>query len=81
MVGTRFDPNTSYANARATAKRLGNAVLLTHQGYGHISFVDPSGCVMKAYRRYLVQLRAPRKGTVCKSDRGPFDPDFGEPLK
>jgi pimeloyl-ACP methyl ester carboxylesterase len=81
VIGTRWDPNTSYANARVTAKRLGNAVLLTHIGYGHISFVDPSSCVLASYRRYLTQLRPPARGTVCRSDRGPFDPEFGEPVR
>ncbi|OJU84290.1 MAG: hypothetical protein BGO11_02175 [Solirubrobacterales bacterium 70-9] len=77
VIGTTADPNTSYANAVATAARLGNAVLLTHSGYGHISFVDPSSCVMAAYRAYLVRLATPPEGTVCPSDRVPFDPDFG----
>jgi hypothetical protein len=80
VIGTQYDPNTAYANARVTAQRLGNAVLLTHMGYGHISFVDPSACVMAAYRGYLTRLQPPAQGTVCPSDRGPFDPDFGEPL-
>jgi pimeloyl-ACP methyl ester carboxylesterase len=80
VVGTRFDPNTSYANARITARRLRNAVLLTHDGYGHISFVDPSRCVVRAMGEYLVSLTPPAPGTVCPSDRLPFDPDFGEPL-
>ncbi len=80
VIGTRFDPNTSYANARATARRLGNAVLLTHDGYGHISFVDPSRCVVSAIGEYLVHLRPPKRGAVCASDRQPFDPRFGEPL-
>ncbi|MEZ5185040.1 MAG: alpha/beta hydrolase [Candidatus Nanopelagicales bacterium] len=80
VIGTRYDPNTSYANARATANRLGNAALLTHAGYGHISFVDPSSCVVAAYRAYLVDLATSPRGTVCPSDRGPFDPAFGEPV-
>ena len=81
VIGTMWDPNTSYANARVAAKRLGNAVLLTHRGYGHISFVDPSSCVLSSYRRYLTQLSPPPRGTVCPSDRGPFDPEFGEPVR
>jgi hypothetical protein len=80
VIGTRFDPNTSYANARRTARRLGNAVLLTHDGYGHISFADPSRCVVRAIGAYLVRLTTPPRGTVCPSDRPPFDPSFGEPL-
>lgn len=80
VIGTRFDPNTAYANARITARRLRNAVLLTHDGYGHISFTDPSRCVVRAIGEYLVNLSPPPRGTVCPSDRLPFDPEFGEPL-
>jgi len=80
VVGTRYDPNTSYANAEIAARRLGNAVLLTHEGYGHISLVDPSICVQRAITSYLVSLVTPRRGTVCQSDHQPFDPLFGEPL-
>ncbi|HEX4307259.1 MAG TPA: alpha/beta hydrolase [Solirubrobacterales bacterium] len=72
LIGTRHDPNTSYANARRTARLLGNAVLLTHDGYGHLSFKDPSACVERAETAYLVQLKLPRRGTVCPSDRRPF---------
>lgn len=79
VVGTRYDPNTSYANARITARRLGNAALLTHEGYGHVSLVDPSACVQRAISRYFVNVVAPRRGTVCQSDHQPFDPKFGEP--
>jgi pimeloyl-ACP methyl ester carboxylesterase len=79
VVGTRYDPNTSYANARSTARRLGNAVLLTHEGYGHVSLVDPSACVQRAIAGYLVSLVTPRRGTVCQSEHQPFDPNFGEP--
>lgn len=80
LVGTRHDPNTGYANARRAARLLGNAVLLTHDGYGHLSFKDPSACVERAETRYLVHLVVPRRGTVCRSDHQPFDPDFGRPL-
>ena len=79
VVGTRYDPNTSYANARITARRLGNAVLLTHEGYGHVSLVDPSVCVQRAVTGYLVGLVTPPRGTVCQSNHQPFDPNFGEP--
>jgi pimeloyl-ACP methyl ester carboxylesterase len=80
VIGTRFDPNTPYANARRAARRLGNAVLLTHQGYSHTSPPDPSACVKRATSTYLVDLVTPARGTVCPSDRQPFDPDFGQPL-
>jgi TAP-like protein len=59
---------------------LGNAVLLTSTGYGHPSYADPSQCVERWRVRYLVRLVTPPRGTVCRPDRQPFDPDFGKPL-
>ncbi len=79
VVGTRFDPNTQFANAQRVARRLGNAVLLTHDGYGHVSISDPSACVIRVTGTYLVAKIAAPSGTVCPSDRQPFDPEFGQP--
>jgi hypothetical protein len=80
LIGTRFDPNTPLENARLAERRLGNAVLLAHDGYGHTSHADPSICVQRATGRYLVHLITPPRGTVCPSDHLPFDPDFGQPV-
>ena len=60
-----------------SARRLGNAVLLTQDGYGHVSFHDPSACVDRARVAYLVRLKTPPKGTVSKSAKKPFAPGFG----
>jgi pimeloyl-ACP methyl ester carboxylesterase len=79
VIGTRNDPATAYTNAVRVARRLGNAVLLTHDGYGHVSFQDPSQCIDRARIAYLVRLNTPPKGTVCRSAKEPFDPDFGQP--
>ncbi len=79
VVGTTLDPATPYANARRVAHLLGNAILLTHDGYGHTSEADPSHCVEQVTSTYLVDLITPPKGTVCPSDRQPFDPQFGDP--
>ena len=51
---------------------LGNAVLLTHDGYGHVSFKDPSACIEAARVQYLVDLVVPEPGTVCAADKKPF---------
>jgi pimeloyl-ACP methyl ester carboxylesterase len=80
VIGTRFDPNTPLRNARRAQRRLGNAVLLTHDGYGHLSRRDPSACVLQATGSYLVDLTVPARGSVCPSDRLPFDPEFGQPV-
>jgi pimeloyl-ACP methyl ester carboxylesterase len=74
LIGTRHDPNTAYANAVRAQRRLGNAILLTHDGYGHISYQDPSACVDRARTEYLVDLATPAEGTVCESDQKPFAP-------
>ena len=77
LIGTLHDPATPYINAVRSARRLGNAVLLTHNGYGHVSFQDPSACIDRARVAYLVRLITPPKGTVCQSDKKPFAPGFG----
>ena len=73
VIGTRFDPQTPFANARHVARLLGNAVLLTYDGYGHTSENDPSACVEHAVTRYLVALVTPRHGSVCHPNHPPFD--------
>ena len=71
--------NDQSRSVRRAERRLGNAVLLTHDGYGHVSQADPSTCVMQALGRYLVALTTPARGTICPSDHLPFDPNFGQP--
>jgi len=39
-----------------------------------------SSCVQAAVGRYLADLTTPAPGTVCPSDRLPFDPEFGQPV-
>jgi pimeloyl-ACP methyl ester carboxylesterase len=77
LINERYDPNSNYTNAVRAERYLGNAVLLTHEGYGHLYFQDPSTCVDQAMVAYLVDLTVPPKGTVCESNHQPFDPGFG----
>lgn len=76
LINQTYDPNSGYANAVHAEHYLGKAVLLTHEGYGHLWFQDPSKCVANAMRNYLVHLITPPPGTVCPSDHKPFDPSF-----
>ena len=76
LINSRYDPNTGYANAVRAERLLGNAVLLTQEGYGHLSFQNPSTCVDQATVDYLVDLITPPPGTVCQSDQQPFDPEL-----
>lgn len=79
VIGTRHDPQTAYAGARRVAHLLGNAKLLTLDGYGHTTDVDPSRCISRAVEAYLIRPTSARQQT-CHADRQPFDPDFGKPL-
>jgi hypothetical protein len=78
LIGTRYDPATPYVKAVRSVRLLGNAVLLTDDGYGHVSLNDPSACIDRARVAYLVNLITPPKSTVCQSDKKPFAPDFGD---
>jgi pimeloyl-ACP methyl ester carboxylesterase len=80
VMGNSFDPSTPYGNAVKVAGRLGNAVLLTLRGYGHLTSADPSTCIHRAIRRYVVDLVPPPRGLVCPADKRPFDPNFGAPV-
>jgi pimeloyl-ACP methyl ester carboxylesterase len=72
VIGTRFDPQTPFANARRVASLLGHAVLLTYNGYGHTSENDPSSCVTQVIANYLVALVAPPRKSSCQPDHPPF---------
>ncbi|MDG4826662.1 alpha/beta hydrolase [Asanoa sp. WMMD1127] len=72
LLSARYDPGTPYRNAVTAESRLGNAVLLTLDGYGHPSYQVPSACLDEARQRYLVDLVTPPKGTTCQPDDRPF---------
>ena len=80
LVNNRYDPNSPLTAARHVERLLGNAVLLVHDGYGHLTISDPSTCVTQVMGAYLVELTTPPRGTHCASDRVPFDPAFGTPV-
>ncbi|REG00196.1 alpha/beta hydrolase family protein [Asanoa ferruginea] len=72
LMGARYDPGTPYRNAVSAEQRLGNAVLVTLNGYGHPSYQVPSACMDKLRVSYLVDLVTPPRGTVCQPDEAPF---------
>ena len=73
LMSARYDPGTPYANAVATEKLLGNAVLLTLEGWGHPSYQIPSACMDEARTRYLIDLVTPARGSTCQPDEVPFE--------
>ncbi|MGL5850710.1 MAG: alpha/beta hydrolase [Phycicoccus sp.] len=77
VVGNAYDPATPYVFAQRMTRQLGNAELLTLDGFGHCS--QASECTRKAIGAYLVDGTLPAPGTVCEQDFGPFDPEAQEP--
>ena len=66
VVGTTGDPATPYVWSQALAGQLDSGVLLTFEGDGHTAYGRGSSCVDSAVNRYLIELRAPPAGQVCR---------------
>jgi hypothetical protein len=67
VVGTTYDPATPYQGAQAMTRELGDARLLTLEGYGHTTLTNPSRCVNEYESRYL---SAHLRGACSSRDRG-----------
>lgn len=67
VVGSTNDPATPYAWAKAVARQLDNAELLTRSGSGHTGYLF-SSCVRSFVDQYLISLRLPPEGKICPSD-------------
>jgi pimeloyl-ACP methyl ester carboxylesterase len=72
FVNSRFDAASPYERAVEVAGHVPNARLLTVEGAGHPASFIPNGCLSDAVDRYLIELRPPAPGAVCKPDFVPF---------
>jgi hypothetical protein len=72
VVNPTYDPATRYDFAVRMTRRLGNARLLTLDGFGHTS--SNSACITGWYTRYVLHGEVPPVGTRCRQDRPPFPP-------
>jgi pimeloyl-ACP methyl ester carboxylesterase len=72
VVGNTVDPATPYQDSIAMAHDLANARLLTVNGYGHGTLINPSSCVDQIEGDYFVTGALPPPGTVCQQDKTPF---------
>ncbi|MEU4241781.1 alpha/beta hydrolase [Actinoplanes sp. NPDC026619] len=70
VVNPTYDPATRYDFAKRMTTELGNARLLTLDGYGHTTRY--SACITGWYSQYLINGALPPAGTHCKQDRAPF---------
>jgi pimeloyl-ACP methyl ester carboxylesterase len=66
VIGTTRDPATPYAWAQSLASQLQSAHLLTYVGDGHTIYAMGNDCVDTAVNAYLLQDKAPPKGTRCQ---------------
>lgn len=65
VVGTTHDPATPYAWSEALVAELGNARLLTHDGWGHTAYVSGDSCIKDSVDNYLVSGTVPKQGATC----------------
>ena len=72
VVNNRYDPETPLWNAQATSDELGDARLLTVEGYGHTTLNEHSTCASTAVADYLITLQPPAYGATCTADHQPF---------
>lgn len=67
VIGTRHDPATPLAWARALDRQLDSGVLVVFEGDGHTALGRGSRCVDDIVTRYLARDRLPVDPTYCKS--------------
>jgi pimeloyl-ACP methyl ester carboxylesterase len=70
VINGTYDPATRYDFAVRMTRELGNARLLTLDGFGHTSRY--SDCVLGWKTRYLLAGQLPPVGTRCAQDLAPF---------
>ncbi|WP_163509091.1 alpha/beta hydrolase [Fodinicola acaciae] len=70
VIGQTYDPATPYSMATHLTAELGNARLLTIDGFGHCS--QASVCAAKAREKYLLTRQLPDPGARCGQDTAPF---------
>ena len=66
VVGTRHDPATPYAWARALHAQLPTSTLLTYEGDGHTAYGSGSSCIDRTIDAYFLSGAMPASGKVCR---------------
>lgn len=72
-VNGEYDPITPLDHARRAMKGFEGSKLVTHSGFGHTAFANPSSCVQKHVRAYFADGTLPDEETRCKPDLGPWE--------
>jgi hypothetical protein len=56
------------------SRQLARARLLTVDGYGHATLLNPSRCASRYEGRYFIRGKLPPPGTHCAQNVQPFAP-------
>lgn len=69
VIGTTHDPATPYVMAESLTQKLGNAVLVTREGWDHGSYTaSGSSCITEIADAFLIDGKIPSSGVVCSSE-------------
>lgn len=66
VVGTLHDPATPYAWAESLTEQLGQARLLTYDGWDHVAYTSGDACVIDAVNTYLIDGDLPPDDQICR---------------
>ncbi|KAJ7289246.1 Alpha/Beta hydrolase protein [Mycena rebaudengoi] len=72
FVSNAHDPVSPISSGRQMVDLFGkeNARLLENNAYGHASTSEPSLCIAKAVREYMINGTLPIEGTICEPEEG-----------
>ncbi|KAJ6501879.1 Alpha/Beta hydrolase protein [Mycena sanguinolenta] len=72
FVSNTHDPVTPISSGKRMVELFGknNSRLLENNAYGHCSTSQPSLCIGKAIRDYMIDGTLPAEGTVCQPENG-----------
>ncbi|SPO06306.1 related to hydrolases or acyltransferases (alpha/beta hydrolase superfamily) [Cephalotrichum gorgonifer] len=73
FIGNTYDPVTPLVSAQNMSAGFEGSVVLQHNGFGHLSIVQPSNCTNEIIAQYFADGTLPKEGTVCE----PNVPLFG----
>jgi pimeloyl-ACP methyl ester carboxylesterase len=81
VVGGTRDSQTPFAWAQELTQELGNARLLTFDGYGHVSYQTENTCIREKVDAFLITGALPARGTVCTQPKpGTAPPSTPAPI-
>lgn len=66
VISNTGDARDAHRVEREDGQGTGKGVLLKFEGQGHTSYAQRNSCVTSNINGYLIDLKTPTTGTVCK---------------